>query len=86
MPPFHKTDLTFVLTHTVGTLIQQAPPTHSPLCLARAASHSGGQNVVVAIVVISTYYFTLVTVVLPINRFVRTTRLLSRCSDKLVAP
>ena len=35
LPPFYKPDL----THTVCTLIQQAPPTHSPLCLARAASH-----------------------------------------------
>ena len=32
---FYKPDL----THTVCTLIQQAPPTHLPLCLARAASH-----------------------------------------------
>ena len=35
LPPFYKPDLTL----TVCTLIQQAPPTHSPSCLARAASH-----------------------------------------------
>jgi hypothetical protein len=63
-----KPDPTFVFRQTVCTLIQQAPPDALSL-VPRACRFptSGGQNVAVAIAVISTYYLTLVTVVLPIK-------------------
>jgi len=80
LPPFYKPDL----THTVCTLIQQAPPDALSL-VPRACRFppSGGQNVDAARCFMTVFTF-FCCCCFTDKSFVRTTRP-SRCSDKLVA-